>query len=286
MDKKDYRLKGHESFILRDGWITKGLRAVNDNPKVFTEYSGADALGVGTNMAKAIRYWLRTAGLTRECQKGVFLTEFGKLVYKNDLYIEDIFTLWIIHINIARNFALATSWNVFFNNLSVMSFKRDELNVMMTELLTNIIGDTPPDRSVKDDCSAILQMYSSSEESTDPEDKKNSPFAVLGLISSAGKNQFEKVRPTIDAVDPMVIMFMIADVLQQEKVIHIDDIVGNDNMPGKLLNLNRVVINDFLDLLNNAGYLIVNRTAGLDVVYPNKNVTPINVIQNHYEGSR
>ena len=48
------RLKGHETFILREGWLAKGLKAVSDNPKVFSEYAGADALGVGTNMAKAI----------------------------------------------------------------------------------------------------------------------------------------------------------------------------------------------------------------------------------------
>ena len=53
MDKKDYRLKGHESFTLREGWLTKGLNAVHENPRVFSESSGADALGVGTNMAKS-----------------------------------------------------------------------------------------------------------------------------------------------------------------------------------------------------------------------------------------
>ena len=31
MDKKDYRLKGHESFTLREGWLTKGLNAVHEN---------------------------------------------------------------------------------------------------------------------------------------------------------------------------------------------------------------------------------------------------------------
>ena len=55
MRSKEYRLKGHESFILRDGWLTKGLRAVFQDSKVFSKFSGADALGVGTNMAKAIR---------------------------------------------------------------------------------------------------------------------------------------------------------------------------------------------------------------------------------------
>ena len=50
------KLKGHETFALREGWLNKGLAKVDANPKVFSENYGADALGVGSNMAKAIRY--------------------------------------------------------------------------------------------------------------------------------------------------------------------------------------------------------------------------------------
>lgn len=152
MDKKDYRLKGHESFTLREGWLTKGLNAVHENPRVFSENSGADALGVGTNMAKSIRYWMRTAELTKEHPRdGVTLTEYGNLIFQNDPYFEDIFSLWVIHANIARNFKLATSWNIFFNNIDVTSFKREELINMMTENIINITGDTMPQ-------SVLLQM--------------------------------------------------------------------------------------------------------------------------------
>ena len=48
------RLKGHEKFHLREGWITKGLYGVDKNPKVFTGNEGTDQLGVGTNMVKSI----------------------------------------------------------------------------------------------------------------------------------------------------------------------------------------------------------------------------------------
>lgn len=79
------RLKGHETFILRDGWLTKGLMAVAADPKVFSKNHGADALGVGTNMAKAIRYWLRESELTEEDTKeGVKLTDTGELIGQND----------------------------------------------------------------------------------------------------------------------------------------------------------------------------------------------------------
>ena len=74
MGKNKYRFKGHESFILREGWLNKGLYEVDRNPKVFSENYGADALGVGPNMAKAIRYWLRAAELVTDSPKtGVML---------------------------------------------------------------------------------------------------------------------------------------------------------------------------------------------------------------------
>ena len=88
-EKNKYRFKGHESFILREGWLNKGLTEVKSNPKVFTEFYGADALGVGPNMAKSIRYWLKTAGLTKDDKSigGVCLTPLGELVYEKDPYI-------------------------------------------------------------------------------------------------------------------------------------------------------------------------------------------------------
>lgn len=67
---KKIRLKGHETFILREGWLTKGLAAVEKDGTVFSKNSGADALGVGTNMAKAIRYWMQSAGFIGKLKQG------------------------------------------------------------------------------------------------------------------------------------------------------------------------------------------------------------------------
>ena len=48
---KKIRLKGHETFILREGWLTKGLAAAEKDGMVFSKNSGADSLGVVTNIA-------------------------------------------------------------------------------------------------------------------------------------------------------------------------------------------------------------------------------------------
>ena len=272
MNKK-YKLKGHESFVLREGWLTKGIQAVSEDNKRVTVNSGADALGVGTNMAKSIRYWLNASMLvTDSSSKGVHLTEIGNIIHENDLYCEDLFTLWVIHSKIVSNFEKATSWNLFFNNMNVSSaFTRDELSGMLKALIIEHTGEQEPsERSIRDDCSAILSMYcSSGNSSEDPEEKKNSPFEELGLISRSG-NRFMKKRPMIDRIDPMLIMFLIIGELNEKGSLQIDQITDGNNMPGKILNLNRISVNSFLDLLHNKKYITVNRTAGLDMVYPDR----------------
>ena len=58
-------LKGNGSFYIREGWLTKGLVEIEKNPELFSKkyFEGADALGVGSVMAKSIKYWLMAAGL-------------------------------------------------------------------------------------------------------------------------------------------------------------------------------------------------------------------------------
>ena len=98
------KLKGHETFAIREGWLSKGLIEVDKNEKVFSKNFGADTLGVGSNMAKAIRYWLKAGDFTEETGKSqVSLTEIGKIILKNDRYFEDILPLEIFHVNLVHN---------------------------------------------------------------------------------------------------------------------------------------------------------------------------------------
>lgn len=291
MEKKKYRLKGHESFILRDGWLTKGINAVHSDSRLYRTNNGADALGVGTNMAKSIRYWMKTAGLTKESSsKGVTLTELGNIVRKNDIYIEDIFTLWIAHANIVTNFESATSWNLFFNHMSfTTAFTRDEMQMLMKSLIIENTGDeTPSDRSIKDDCSAILSMYGrGGNPADDPEDKRYSAFEDLGLITLSG-NRFLKQRPDYDKLDKLVVLYLIIDKLNADGSIQIDFLTDGENMPGNVLNLNRIGVNEYLDKLQDEGYITVNRTAGLDIIYPDKckKLEKVDILKIYYEGGR
>ena len=34
MTKAKYKLKGHETFVIREGWVAKGIHAVKENERV------------------------------------------------------------------------------------------------------------------------------------------------------------------------------------------------------------------------------------------------------------
>lgn len=285
--KGKFRLKGHESFILREGWLTKGLQAVSEDAKVFMENAGADALGVGTNMAKAIRYWIRESGLTKENQKkGTILTPLGELIFKNDPYFEDDFTLWIVHMNLVMNKEKVTSWYLFFNKVEAENFTKDELvELMRKQLLIYSGGEKFAERSLRDDCSAILNMYvKESVRELDPEDKRISPFSHLGLIKKEGE-QYRKAQPNLSTVHSLLVYYLIQNYFEKENEtgISIDALQKRDNLPGKILGLNRVSLNQYLDDLAAKNDIVVNRTAGLDMVYKNSNDTLDEIIQKYYE---
>ncbi len=282
---KKIRLKGHETFILREGWLAKGIRAVADNPRVFSEYSGADALGVGTNMAKAIRYWLKTAGLTDETKNGVELSTFGRTVMTYDPYFEDRFTLWIIHADIASNAELATSWYVFFNKIGCEEYTRDELLYALNRELCLYSGmQELPESSVSADVTAIINMYSRDKSSDyDPEEKKLSPFAELGLLKRENKSVRKQTPVAEDALE-YAVLYLIRRYFETEGTdsVSIDKLLADSGLPGCIFNLNRVELNFYLDKLAADEYIAVNRTAGLDMVYSLNGIDSQEVVRRYY----
>ena len=114
------RFRAHDTFYIRKGWLSKGMKNIVQKPNVFVDKNEnpMDVLGIGANMVKALRYWLPAVGLTEEATSGVRtqkLTGFGRLVFKNDKFIEEIGTLYLLHYNLVKNQANATAWYWFFN---------------------------------------------------------------------------------------------------------------------------------------------------------------------------
>lgn len=284
-----YRLRGHESFILREGWVTKGLFAISENPGLFAENYGADELGVGANMAKAIRYWFRAMGLSEEKGKArVLLSPLGRELLERDAYLEDIFSLWLLHCKLACNFEQATSWYLFFNGYDREEFDREKLEEEMARLLQERIPAGAPLRSLRDDCSAILQMYAGKRPAgADPEEKKGSPFYRLGLVREQ-EGCYRREQPDENALDPLIVLYMLQESLepgQDYYSVSCERLLRGEKSPGRVLQLRNSFLMHCLEELERKGYLTLNRTAGLDMVYQNRKYTDEEILDDHFGGN-
>lgn len=95
------KFRAHDTFFIRKGWLSKGMKAVQTKPDVFVakDENPMDVLGIGSNMVKALRYWLVATNLTEEAiqnkKRIQKFTDFGTQVYKNDRYMEEYGTLYL-----------------------------------------------------------------------------------------------------------------------------------------------------------------------------------------------
>lgn len=275
------RLKGHEKFHLREGWITKGLYGVSNNPKVFTGNEGTDQLGVGTNMVKSIKYWMLAMGLIGEDQRnGAELTELGKMIFKYDAFLEDDVSLWLLHSFIAKNSFRATVWYLFFNKCQAEEFTKEELfTVLKKELIAYAETDAFPDSSLRDDIDVMLNMYSKNIVNDDPEDKNKCPLASLKLIRKEGDIYYRQ-QPDMRHFRDEIILYELGQIFETESSVSIDSVA---ELAANIYHLSRVAVNNILDRLDNAGYITVNRTAGLDEIYPNDKIPVDKVIEDYYK---
>ena len=89
------KFRAHDTFFIRKGWLSKGMKYVSNKPDVFIDKNDPpmDVLGIGSNMVKALRYWLQTVGLTTEPKSGrrtQRFTELGKAIFEHDRFIEEL----------------------------------------------------------------------------------------------------------------------------------------------------------------------------------------------------
>lgn len=286
------KIRAHETFFIRKGWINKGLKYVNKNPDVFIDKVNrpSDVLGMGNNMVKSLRYWMRATGLTEESKTGKrtqHFTELGDIVREYDPYVEELGTLCLLHYKLAQNRELATSWYFFYNIFNQKEFsKYDFVDALNKYLRVN--GLEVAERSLDDDFNCLINTYISrsilSPEKQQPESNIDSPLGELGLIAVANKKEktFRKVIPSINVIPVEIAMHIIKDNAKGKREIQISNIYNGENNLGKVFNLDMISLMSILHSLENEGYIKVIRTAGLDVVRVNADTDSAELVKNYY----
>lgn len=287
------RFRAHETFFIRKGWLSKGIKNVVADPAVFMGNSGnpMDVLGIGSNMVKSLRYWLQTVGLTTEPaygKKEQSLTDFGKLVKQYDPYIEELGTLWLLHYHLAKNLNDATSWYFFFNEFKLMEFDKDDFVRQLSAFL-RMQNEEVSERSLEDDYNCIINTYlsrmKSNPEKVLPESNIDCPLGELGLIDISNKKNkiYRKVSPKKETIHPLVVFAVIVDQACGAKEIKISSLQNDKLNIGKIFNLDIISLTSILYELELLGFLKVVRTAGLDIIKINGDFSFISSVEEYYK---
>lgn len=279
------KLKRHESFSIREGWLAKGIKNVKEYGNAFALQNATDILGIGTNMVKSLKYWMTATKLIEEKNREIMLSDFGSIINEYDPYLEDIFSWWLIHINMITNIDDAYIYNLFFNKCNIKTFTKRELYEKLYALLTNE-KLTFNENILQDEVNMIIKTYTIDEKIDNPENNFICPLSELNLLKKVDRDTYEKNRPEIRNLPFWVVYYIICLLLDDRDNISIDELLKEENSPAKLLNMDKNLINEYLDEMKKNDLIIINRTAGLNMVYLKKKLSLNEIAEEYFKGDR
>lgn len=280
------KFRAHDTFFIRKGWLSKGMKNIRKAPDVFVsrENNPMDVLGIGANMVKALRYWMVAVGLTEEPSSGQRIqttTHLGSIIYQNDAYFEEMGTLWLLHYQLVKGVkgsdTNATSWWYFFNEFKASEFTRDDFLGQINKYLSSSDEGEKPVRTIEDDFNCIINTYvpriKSNPEKVQPESNIDCPFGELGLIDIIGSEKngsrlklYRKIAPQKDSLHPLILLAVILDNAKGAREVRISSVQSDNGNAGKAFNLDIISLTSLLYKIELLGHIKVVRTAGLDVL--------------------
>lgn len=289
------KIRAHESFYLRKGWLQKGAKNIIKNNRIFNDKdsNACDVLGIGVNMVKSLKYWLIATGVAAERtemnKKVMGLTDLGELINIYDKFYEEIGTNMIIHYKLATNADDATAWYWLFNEY--------DANVIDKEQFVHEFGQyvkynkkenetvVESEKIYSDEFNCIIKTYISSDKEDDPEETKICPLSELGLLSldDVKKKEYRKTSPILDDIHPLVAYAIICDMFSGKRQIKISEICNEKCSFGKVFNMSRTSVILVLDKIAKLGYIKLNRTAGLDVINIIQPMTFLEALEMYYK---
>lgn len=288
------KFRAHETFFIRKGWLSKGMKAIRNDPMAFIskEKNPMDTLGIGSNMVKSLRYWLQAVGIAEESNSGKRIQTFtplGEQIYKHDRYIEELGTLYLLQYRLASQDKLAASWYYFYNVFNMTEFTRDDFIAGLNGYVIEANGEGVAMRSLTDDFNCIIgtyvPRYKTDPGKVSPENNIDCPFGELSLVDIVDRNRkvYRKVSSSAENIDPWVILAVLMDQAAGITEVGLNDLLTAPKNIGKVFNLDTITMIDALREAEKIGAIKIIRTAGLDIVRIDKSYTFDECVEKYYE---
>ena len=279
LETNNFSFAKHETFYLRDGWIYKGLQALQTDGSALYHTDAHHNLGIGINMLKSLIYWLRATNLVEmrgvkgQGKPTLELTPLSSLILQVDPYFEDIVTLWLLHIGLSSNRSLATFIYWAFNECSQREFTEERLVREIRQFIDENEAKQVAQSSLEKDARCFIHTYLSSDygQNTNTLDNIECPLTSLDLIRRGAIPGHYRLNVGEHRKLPLGVfiyaLFRFRDLADQGGVISLEDIRWAPCSPGRILNIDMHTILEYIEEIEHTStHLHLTRTADLNMV--------------------
>jgi len=294
-----HTFSGHDSFPCRLLWLKKGYDFLNTNHN-FNEDNAVLSLGVGNNMVRSIRYWMRAFGLTNEND---VLSELAHLIFGGndneeplDPFLEDETTLWLLHYHLVKTM-YASTYNIIFAELRKIKIEFTKEDFMtFVKLKSDELSFNVSENSVGDDFVIFTKMYLRSDSSKDREDSFAGILTELNLLNyfvrvkeEGSKKESVNVyyiEPSErDEIPEELILYCLLENNAFGDSISLNTLEIDENSPSTIFAMTRAgLFNKIKAMTTKFPFIIYTEQAGTRELQFKEKPNPIEILKQYYAG--
>ena len=295
-NKNSFTLGSHQSFPLRYGWIEKFCfslikkhREKNEDFQFFDKVELrpeelSQAHGLGNNMCKSLRFWLKICGIIHDnpnSRQNPYFTKFALNYFGPngcDAYLNNINTIWWLHYNLISNYKSETTWSWFFNEFRIQSFDRQQLSKAISE--DHRIDKKYSEENIKRDIDCFVRSYvgSNPKQVYSAEDALECPFTELNLIRKGYGNTLVAKRQKRENLPYSLFLESIRQLKKRKfdnvNTITVETLLNNPFSPGCNFLLSRDGLLEKLEIINEKteGAITLDQSSGLAQILVNDEI--------------
>ncbi|MCF2503761.1 DUF4007 family protein [Dyadobacter sp. CY107] len=246
---KRFSFSGHDSFQCRLLWLKKGYDFLETGHN-FSESAAGITLGVGNNMVRSIRFWMRAFGVTDEQD---LLTDFAHLMFGAgekglDPFLEDEATLWILHYRLV-SIGYASTYSLIFNEFrktKIEFTKNDYVHFVRRKLEDR--STSISDNSINEDFVVFVKLYLSTE-NKDFDDSFSGILTELNLLDffvkqkEDAKKESENVYYIAPAerteIPDIAILYALLESDSFQDSVSLSQLEVDENSPGSIFAMTK-----------------------------------------------
>lgn len=261
----------HQSFYLRDRWISKAIKSINESNSFFYRKDAFEKMGLGKNMVQSLKHWILATRLYEEdkLNKCHLITALGEFVRDNDLAVKYFNTAGLLHHSLATNEEISTTWYWFFNIYTETVFTREEVLKELKKYVMQKENRVVSENSLKRDIDCLIKLYTSGGSASDPEEVILSPLYKLHLLEERNGIIYKK-EADLNEENLLLVGYTLLEFIENQDTdsINLDDIVNGENLLGKLFNMKRSSIVSLVSMLTDHPKYpaFFTRTNNLDMI--------------------